>query len=371
MDSEHFIADHIRPIGVSGIRKIFDLAATMTSPIDLSIGQPDFSPPDAARAAAIEAIQSGKNGYTPTSGLPALRERIRHELKTEFGWEPEVAVNCGVSGSLILALMSCLDPGDEVIFADPYFVSYTHLVRLAGGVPVTVDVYPDFRLHPDRFAKAITPKTKAILVNSPGNPTGIVHTADDVKAVCELADKHDLLLISDEIYDKLVYDGASPSPVRFAPQRTLLLRGFGKSYGMTGWRMGYSAGPAAVIREMTKLQQYTFVCAPQPFQWACVAAMDSDLSQHVTDYRRKRDIVCEELHDAFEFVRPAGGFYVFPKAPPRFKSATEFVTEAIRRELLIIPGNVFSAKDTHFRISYAAPDERIRKGCAILRQVAG
>ncbi|RJP35427.1 MAG: aminotransferase class I/II-fold pyridoxal phosphate-dependent enzyme [Phycisphaerales bacterium] len=370
MDAERFIAEHIRPIGVSGIRKIFDLAATMTSPIDLSIGQPDFAPPESARTAAIDAIQSGKNGYTPTPGLPALRERIRQELQEEFGWEPEVAVHCGVSGGLTLALLACLNPGDEVVFADPYFVSYTHLVRLAGGVPITVDVYPDFRLHPDRFANALTPKTKAILLNSPGNPTGVVHAAGDVEAVCALADERDLLVISDEIYNKLVYDGTSPSPVTYAPDRTLLLRGFGKSYGMTGWRMGYSAGPAAVVQEMTKLQQYTFVCAPQPFQWACVAAMDADVSPHVTDYRRKRDIVSEELDGVFEFVRPSGGFYVFPRIPSGYATATEFVSAAIRREVLIIPGSVFSAHDTHFRISYAAPDERLRAGCRILRELA-
>lgn len=371
MNGEQFVAEHIKPIGVSGIRRIFDMAATMASPIDFSIGQPDFAVPQPARRAAIDAIEEGKNGYTPSQGLPPLRERIATELQREFDWSPEVLVSCGVSGSLVLGLLACLNPGDEVILADPYFVSYPHLVKLAGGVPVSVDLYDDFRLHPDRFAAAVTPKTKAIIFNSPGNPTGIVYRDDDVRVVTELAQEHDLLIISDEIYDKLCYDGPSPSPVRYAPQRTLLLRGFSKSYAMTGWRLGFAAGPAAVIREMTKLQQYTFVCAPQPFQWACLTAMETDISDHVAQYRAKRDLVCDALEGTYEFVRPAGGFYVFPKAPPRFENATQFVEEAIRKQVLIIPGSVFSAKDTHFRISYAAPDETLKQGCEILRSIAG
>lgn len=367
---EHFVAERIKPIGVSGIRRIFDLAATMKDPIDLSIGQPDYPVPESAREAAIRAIREGRNGYTVTQGIPALRQRIAAELKRQFDWDPAVTVTCGVSGGLLLALMACVNPGDEVIFGDPNFVSYAHLVRLAGGVPVAVDTYDDFRLHPDRYAAAVSPRTRAILLNSPSNPTGTVHRAEDVRALCELAERRNLLIISDEIYEMLSYDGPSPSPIAWAPDRTLLLRGFSKSYAMTGWRMGYVAGPAAVVAQMTKLQQYTFVCAPQPFQWACLAAMDTDMTPCVVDYRRKRDLVCDALAGVFDFVRPGGGFYVFPKAPTSYESATRFVEEAIRRRLLIIPGGVFSARDTHFRVSYAAPDERLRAGCAILTEMA-
>ena len=192
-----------------------------------------------------------------------------------------------------------------------------------------------------------------------------------MQAIAELARRHDLLIVSDEIYCLLTYDGPSPSPVRFAPERTLLLRGFGKSYGMTGLRMGYAAGPADVIAEMAKLQQYTFVCAPQPGQHGAIEAMDTDMSAQVTAYRAKRDLVCAELEGAFDFVRPSGGFYVFPKAPDRYESATAFVEEAIRRNVLIIPGEAFSERDTHFRISYAVPDDRIRQGCKVLRSLAG
>lgn len=280
-------------------------------------------------------------------------------------------VTSGVSGGLVLALLACVNPGDEVIYPEPYFVSYPHLVGLAGGVPVPVDTYDSFRLDPNRIERAITSRTRILLINSPSNPTGVVYAEEDVRAVARLAARHDLLIISDEIYNRLSYDGRAVSPGVEAPERTLVLRGFGKSYGMTGWRMGYAAGPPAVIAEMCKLQQYTFVCAPQPAQWAGLAALDCDITHHVSDYRAKRNLVCDLLRSAFEFVRPSGGFYVFPKAPASFGDATAFVEEAVRNRVLIIPGGVFSRRDTHFRISYAAPDDVLRKGCEILCRLAG
>lgn len=371
MTGDQFIADRIKPIGESGIRRVFDLGATLKNPINLSIGQPDFPVPQNVKDAMVRAIQENRNGYTITRGISELRERIAAQLQREFDWRPELFVTSGVSGALLLALMACVNPGDEVLIGDPYFVSYKHLVTLVGGVPVTVDLYPDFQLHPDRFAAAVTKRTKIALICSPGNPTGVVFREDDVRSMAELARKHDLLMISDEIYCTLVYDGPSPSPVRFAPERTLLLRGFSKTYAMTGLRMGYAAGPAAIINEMAKLQQYTFVCAPQPVQWGGLAAMDTDMSAQVRAYGKKRDLVCAELSGAFELVRPSGGFYVFPKAPSRFADAGAFVDEAIRESVLIIPGGVFSERNTHFRVSYAAPDEKIRDGCAILRALAG
>ena len=303
-------------------------------------------------------------------GMEPLRHRIAAELKREFDWEPDVFVTSGLSGGLLLALMACINPGDEVLIGDPYFVSYTHLVRLTGGVPVCVNLYDDFQLHPERFEEAITERTKLLIFCSPSNPTGIVHKEEDVAALAELARKHNLLIISDEIYSKLTYDGPSPSPATYAPETTLLLRGFGKSYAMTGLRMGFAAGPSGVTTEMAKLQQYTFVCAPHPAQYGALAALDVDMSRQVEEYRAKRDLVCSELEGAFDFIRPSGGFYVYPKAPAKFPSATAFVEEAIARNVLIIPGEVFSTRDTHFRISYAVPDEKIRQGCEILRALA-
>lgn len=370
MNADKFVAERIRTIGSSGIRRVFDLGASLKDPIDLSIGQPDFDVPPSVREAMKQAVDQGRNGYTVTRGLPPLRERIAAALKQEFGWEPDLFVTSGVSGGLLLSMMSILNAGEQVIFPDPYFVSYPYLTTMAGGEPVPVPLYDTLHLDADRIGAAITPRTKAILICSPANPTGIVFREEDVKAVCEVARKHDLLIISDEIYSLLSYDGPAPSPVKYAPERTILLRGFGKSYGMTGWRMGYAAGPAPIITEMAKLQQYTFVCAPHPAQWAGLAAIDTDMSSHVSDYRAKRDLVCSELDGVFDYIKPAGGFYLFPKAPESFSSATTFVEQAISNNVLIIPGEVFSGRDTHFRISYAAPDEKIRAGCAILKQLA-
>jgi aspartate aminotransferase/aminotransferase len=360
MNAERFIAEHMRGIGESGIRRVFNLAADLEDPINLSIGEPDFGVPPNVRAAMIRAIEDGHTRYTVTRGIAPLRERIARQLQEEFDWRPDLFVTCGVSGGLLLALMACINPGDEVLIGDPYFVSYKHLVRLVGGVPRAVSLYDDFQLHPERFAEAVTGRTKIV----------IVFTQEDVQAIAKLCEDKDLLLISDEIYNLLTYDGPAPSPVRYAKERTLLLRGYSKSYAMTGLRMGYAAGPGPIIAEMAKLQQYTFVCAPHPAQWAAIEAMDTDVSPHVVAYREKRNLVCDELEGVFDFVRPSGGFYIFPKAPSGFTSATTFVEQAIRNNVLIIPGNVFSERDTHFRISYAATNDKIRKGCELLRSLA-
>jgi len=370
MSGSEFVAQRMASIGSSGIRRIFDLAAAMRDPIDFSMGQPDFDVPEPVKTAAISAIREGRNKYTVTHGIVPLRERIGQAMREEFGWDPAVLITCGVSGGLTLALMACVNPGDEVLVADPCFVSYRTLVRLAGGVPVSVDTYDDLSLHPERFVAAVTPRTRALIVNSPGNPTGIVYSEQEIRSLCELARRHNLLILSDEIYAGLCYDGPAASPVTFAPERTLLLRGFGKDYGMTGWRMGYAAGPAAIIQEMAKLQQFTFVCAPQPAQWACLTALETDVSAQVTAYRAKRDLVVNALRERFEFVRPTGGFYVFPRVPQRFPNATAFVEAAIEKNVLVIPGCAFGGRDTHFRISYAVSDDRLAAGCEVLCSLA-
>lgn len=370
MDYDRLFADRARKVEFSGIRKFFEMAARMKNPCDLSIGQPDYDAPEPVKAAAIEAIRSGHNRYTPTAGLPELRDAISAELRREWGLDPTVLITSGVSGALTLALLATVGAGDEVVFLDPYFVSYVHLVNMVGGKPVPVRSYPDFRFNPAAIEAAITPRTKVLLVNSPGNPTGRVMTPPEMKAAADLAKKHGLLLISDEIYDRLCYDGPTPCPMSDAPENTLVIRGYGKTYGVTGWRLGYAAGPAPVVNEMMKFQQYTFVCAPSMAQVATLTALRTDVSEHRTEYTRKRDLVCELLADAFKFVRPSGGFYVFPEAPRGFKSATEFCETVAGHEVLVIPGGVFSRSDTHFRISYATSDEMLRRGCDVLCSVA-
>jgi aspartate aminotransferase/aminotransferase len=252
---------------------------------------------------------------------------------------------------------------------------YKHLLTIAGGKSVMVDSYPDFRFHADRVEKAITPRTKLLILNSPSNPTGVVMTQQEVDAAVEIARKHDLLLISDEIYEPFLYSGLStqdsalPSPAK-TYDKTIILRGFSKSHAMTGWRLGYAAGPEPIISQMTKLQQYTFVCAPSPLQYAALKAIDVPMDAARNAYQKKRDIVFEALSKKFELVKPEGAFYIFPKAPKGL-AATDFVAKAIENNVLIIPGNVFSERDTHFRISYATTDEKLQQGCEILSRLAG
>jgi aspartate/methionine/tyrosine aminotransferase len=254
-----------------------------------------------------------------------------------------------------------------VILLDPYFVMYPHLVTLAGGRSVLVDTYPDFGLPIEKIRAAITPRTRAILVNSPANPTGIVHSRESLRELALLAKERDILLFSDEVYRVFCYDAPFCSPVEFN-EDVLVFDGFSKAYGMTGWRLGFAHGPRRLIEEMIKLQQFSFVCAPSMVQHAGVAALDFDVSAIVADYRRKRDRIYEGLKDRYELEHSGGAFYLFPKAP--WGTASEFVAEAIRNSLLIIPGITFSKRDTHFRISYAADDKTIDRGLEILNRLA-
>jgi aspartate aminotransferase/aminotransferase len=365
------LADRTKLIDASGIRKVFALAAKLKDPINFSIGQPDFDVPAKLKEEAIKAIKAGQNKYSQTSGDEILQEKIAEQVKAEFGWsKPAVLVASGVSGGLLLAFMALINPGDEIITPDPYFVMYKHLVRMLGGKCVFVDSYPDFKLPVEKISQAITSKTKMIIVNSPCNPTGMVYSEGDIKALAEIAAKRDVLVLTDEIYEKFCYDGGCPSIASYY-KKSLLLRGFSKSYAMTGWRVAYAAvdeSLSQIIEQMTKIQQYTFVCAPTPFQKAAIVALDYDMSEFVNEYRKKRDMIYEGLKDKFEMVKPGGAFYAFVKVPNG--SATKFVERAIANNVLIIPGNVFSEKDTHFRISYATSNDKIQRGIDILRRLA-
>jgi aspartate aminotransferase/aminotransferase len=365
------IAERMGRIDASGIRKVFDLAANMTDPINLSIGQPHFDVPDPLKDRAIQAIRDGMNRYTQTQGTAALRAAIARTCAEEFGWSDAAdrayLVTSGVSGALVLSLLTLVDPGDEVVFADPYFVMYEHLVNLVGGVPVPVDTYPDFTPSVEKFAEAITPRTRMLIINSPSNPTGRVYSGQELQDIAALAEKHELLVVSDEIYDEFCYDEPFTSMASIYPN-TLLMRGFSKSFAMTGWRIGWCTGPREILEKMTMLQQYSFVCAPSMAQAAAVEAMEFDVSPYREEYRRKRDMVHEALGESMGLVRPGGAFYAFVPAPGG--DATAFVTRAIEKNVLVIPGNVFSRKDTHFRISYATDDETLKKGLDILNSLA-
>lgn len=363
-----WIAERTKHFASSGIRRMFDLAAKIENPINLSIGQPDFDVPQPVKDEMIAAVQDGKNGYALTQGMPVLREKLQAQIDEQFGHEDRKVFVCsGTSGGLMLSALTMVNPGDEVIFFDPYFVMYPALVRMAGGVPVSINTYPDFKIDLDRLTDAITDKTKMIIVNSPSNPTGFCYSDDQLEQVAKLAAERGICLVSDEIYSRFTYDKAHTSAASFNPE-TVVIDGFSKSYAMTGWRCAYVHGPSHLIDAMLKVQQFTFVCAPQPVQWASAVAMDTDISDHVDRYRAKRDRMIEGLKDNYEIVQPGGAFYLFPRLP--WGDGDQFVEKAIENDLMVIPGKIFSDHDTHFRISYAVDDATLERGIEVLNRIA-
>ncbi|MEM9065289.1 MAG: aminotransferase class I/II-fold pyridoxal phosphate-dependent enzyme [Planctomycetota bacterium] len=382
MDFDRLIADRASGIDASGIRRAFELGATLTDPVNLSIGQPDFPVPEAIKRAAIDAIEAERNGYTLSGGIPPLRRACNARLASDLGWPEEapVIVTGGTSGALLLAALTLLGPDDEIVFADPYFPMYPVLAKLCGAKPVIVDTYPDFRLTAERVAPVITERTKAVLLNSPGNPTGVVATQRDCEELLALCREKNVLLISDEIYDEFTFPDARtatdasgqpacPSPGRVAGSHDhlLVVRGFGKTYGVTGWRMGYAAGPARIIDELTKLQQYTFVCAPSIAQWGCMASFETDMSNEVSEYARRRDRVCEVLGEVTTISRPGGAFYAFCEVPASLgMTGQAFMERCVQDGVILIPGGVFSERDTHVRLSYATDPAKLERGLEVV-----
>jgi aspartate aminotransferase/aminotransferase len=363
-------ASRVRGLEVSGIRKIFNLSTTMESCIDLSIGQPHFAVPGALVSAAQSAIEEGHNRYTSTGGIPELKEGVRRLIRDQLGLEVEsVLITSGVSGGLLLACLALVEPGDEVVMPDPHFVLYRALVELCGGIPVFCDTYPDFRLREEELESSITAKTKFIIINSPQNPTGTCYSREELESVAKIARAHDLLVISDEIYNRFTYDTPALSMLQFHP-KTLMLSGFSKAFAMPGWRIGHAVGPREIIDVMETLQQFTFVCPPAPFQTACARCLDFDVTPYADDYRRRRDRTYEGLRKRFAVTKPGGAFYMFPKVPWPGRTATEFVTAAIQRGLLLVPGRAFSRRDTHFRLCFGAPDDELDAGIKLLNELA-
>lgn len=368
MTRKRLLAERTTRIDSSGIRKVFALGAKLKNPCNLSIGQPDYDVPDPVKEAAIQAIRNGENRYTQTAGLDELREKIlNHYRESRRIPADDCLITSGTSGGILLAFMALFDPGDEVLVPDPYFVMYKHLLNLIGAKPVFVDTYPDFRLRREDLEARVTPAAKALIVNSPNNPTGIVYTREELRMAAEFCREHDLLLISDEIYEPFVYEGDAISAGEFEPN-ALILSGFSKSCAMTGWRVGYALGPSAIIKAMTEIQQYTFVCAPSMAQRGAMTAFDFDTAGNTAEYRKKRDRIYNGLSRRYRVERSGGAFYIFPEAPNGDGDA--FVKRAIEKELLIVPGSVFSERKTHFRISFAATDAALDRGIGILDELA-
>ena len=353
----------------SGIRKAFDLAARLDDPINLAIGQPDFAMPVAACEAAKAAIDAGKSGYTQTQGIPQLRERREGAVRDELG-QPgrKLCVTSGSSGALVLVLMAMIDPGDEVILFEPAFVMYRPLVEFLGGRCVIVDTSPSFSIDVERVAAAITPRTKAILLNTPSNPTGFVAPLETVRDLARLAEQTGVTLISDELYRSYCYDEPFHSPAAHS-DAIVVIDGFSKSHAMTGWRVGWVHGPAEIIDACTMLQQYTFVCAPQIGQWGAIAAIDAPMDVPLSECKRKRDKLMAGIAGHYSFVKPGGAFYLYPEAPGG--SGKRFAEIAAEQEkLIVVPGSVFGAADTHFRVAYTVSDRTLDRGIAALIRLA-
>lgn len=363
-----WIAGRMDAIRISGIRQAFELARTLPDPINLSIGSPDFDVPAPIRDAACSAIQAGANGYTITQGIASLRETLLASIRRDYPrQERSLIVTSGTSGALMLSLLAVVDPGDEVVLFDPYFVLYPNLVILAGGTPVFVDTYPDFHIDCARVEAVLSPRTKVVLFNSPANPTGAVASREEIRKLSQLCHDRGILLISDEIYRLFTHDEPFVSPAEFNDQ-VLVIDGFSKSHGMPGWRLGFAHGPPHLIEEMTKLQQFSFVCAPSMVQHAGVVACQTDMSDQVSAYRRKRDRIYEGIKDCYDLPPPGGAFYLFPRAPGGDGAA--FVQRAAKEKLIVIAGSVFSRRDTHFRLSYSADERTLDRGIEVLRRLA-
>jgi aminotransferase len=375
-DPGRFIADHVLSIPKSGIRDFFEVVQSMTDVISLGIGEPDFVTPWRIREAAIFAMEKGKTGYTSNLGLPRLRTAISQYLSSRFGvfYDPptEVLVSVGVSEALDLALRAILNSGDEVIFHEPSYVSYNPSIALAGGRPVAVQTDPehDFCLLAERLAPKITRQTKALLLSFPTNPTGGVMQLDDLRPIADLCIQHDLLVLSDEIYCELVYDGARHVSIASLPgmkERTVLLNGCSKSFAMTGFRVGYACAPAPIIEAMMKIHQYAIMCASVLSQEAAIEALEhctKEVTAMRSDYERRRNFVASRFNEmGLPCHSPKGTFYVFPNISPTGLSSRQFSLKLLEsQKVAVVPGDAFGQSGEGFvRCCFATGFEKLRE----------
>ena len=361
------IARGVADVPPSGIRRLFDIVTEMEDVISLGVGEPDFSTPWRVREAAIHGLETRRVTYTGNAGLPELREAIARYLSGRVGvsYRPsdQVLVTVGVSEALDLALRAILEPGDEVIVVEPAYVSYSPCVLFAGGVPVPLPTHAENGFVPqaEELEARITPRTRAVMLNSPNNPTGAAYPREALRALADVAERHDLLVISDEVYERLSFDAphVSIASLPSMAERTLLLNGFSKAYAMTGWRLGYACGPEPLIAAMTKIHQYTALCASRTAQEAGIEALrhaERDVEAMVDDYDARRRLITNGLNRiGLPCHLPEGAFYVFPSIAPTGLSTEEF-TERLLMDgrVAVVPGDAFGASgEGHVRISYA------------------
>jgi len=380
-----FVARRIAAVPPSGIRRFFDIAATMDDVISLGIGEPDFVTPKEILDAGIRSLEKGETHYTSNSGILELRQAIAENLERLYGvsYEPrsEVLVTVGVSEALYLALTAALDPGDEVIVPTPCFVAYQPEVIFAGGVPIPLRtaLEDEFQARAPAVEALLTPRTKALLLGYPNNPTGAVMSRPNLQALADLAERHDLLVISDEIYDRLVY--ADHQHVCFASlprmrERTITLGGFSKDYAMTGWRIGYAAAPAPLLAEMRKIHQYTIMSSPTTAQVAAVQAIqtgEEHVRSMVAEYDRRRRLIVAGLNElGLPTFEPRGAFYAFPSISATGMDDETFAERLLQEErVAVVPGSAFGADGNHVRCSYATAYERIEEALERIRRFMG
>jgi aminotransferase len=360
----------------SGIRKFFDIAATMKDVISLGIGEPDFTTPKPILEAGIRSLQNGETHYTSNWGKLELRQAIADNLMKLYGvtYDPtnEIIATVGVSEALYLTFVATLDPGDEVIIPTPCFVSYQAEVILAGGVAVEVPAHEenDFCIDPAEIRKALTPRTKCIFIGYPSNPTGAVATREVMLEIAKIAEEHDLLVVSDEIYDRLVYDFEHvcfPALDESLKHRTILLGGFSKDYAMTGWRIGYACGPADIIQGLVRIHQYTIMSAPTTAQDAALVALQSGepyVQEMVAEYDRRRRLLVAGLNRlGLHTFEPRGAFYAFPNIQASGMSDEDFAEKLLREEhVAVVPGNAFGPGGEGFaRMCYATEFSKIEE----------
>ncbi len=370
-----YLSDRVAELKPSGIRKFFDIAATMKDVISLGIGEPDFTTPAAILEAGVRSLQNGETHYTSNAGILELRQAIANHLEKLYGisYDPqnEIIITVGCSEALYLANTALLNPGDEVIIPTPCFVAYQAEVALAGGVPVEVagKMENNFDVDPAEIAAAITPRTRAILIGFPNNPTGAVASRETLTELARLAEEHDLIVLSDEIYDRLVYgvDHVCFPTIPGARKRTILLGGFSKAYAMTGWRIGYAAGPAEILKGLLRVHQYTIMSAPTSAQTAAVEALlhgEKSVQEMAAEYDRRRRLIVSGMNViGLPTFEPRGAFYAFPKVSVTGMDDETFAERLLEAEhVAVVPGSAFGAGGQGFvRCSYATAYEKIEE----------
>jgi len=373
--AEAFLSERVRTLAPSGIRRFFDMLAEMHDVISLTIGEPDFTTPEPITRAAIESLERGETHYTANGGAIELRELISENLQRRYGvaYDPraELIITVGASEAVDASLRALLDPGDEVIYHEPCFVAYAPCIQLAGGVPVRVATSDatGFAVRAEEIEAAVTPRTKAIFLGYPNNPTGAVLSREQLAAIAEVAARHDLVVISDEIYDRLVYGDHAHTAFSSLPgmrERTVLIGGFSKSYAMTGWRIGYVAAPAGLMTGIAKVHQYGIMCAPTSAQFAAVEALRTGepfVQAMHDEYDRRRRLMTDRLNRmGLLCFEPKGAFYCFPNVT----DATGLDEETFAQRLLaeervaVVPGTAFGPSGAgHVRACYATAYEEI------------